>query len=110
MEAFRQKRQINVINMSCNILLPWEAWNNEGIGYLRKTYNNKEIQFACWVSCSNGKKWLYSASNLYGIIINYDNGYSVADSLENAQKSVDDLLIKAGWQLIDKNDKLMVLL
>lgn len=98
--------------MNCNnILLPWQIWDRriEGVWCSRKTFNNKEVRIACWASCNyNGKIWSYAASNLYGIVIDYHNKH-IANSLEDAQKYVDDMLIKAGWRLLDKENKLMVL-
>lgn len=98
-----------------NILLPWEL-NDENV-YIRKCYSNaiKTRFYALgFVGQSpDDKLWQYSAFDLEGKTIfefPTEENVEAVDSKEEAQKIVDDALIKAGWQLLNKEDKLMVLI
>jgi hypothetical protein len=91
------------------ILLPWEHVEN-GI-YSRKGLD-KHRYASVWYF--NDNKYYYNIYDEHRLemvcdykTLNYKENYS---SIKEIQKIADSVLIKNGWRLINKDDKLIVLL
>lgn len=103
-----------------NILLPWRQVDEN---FFIRTKYCSNIHYGWLIGYDNalnpafanhgGYRWIYHAYDLKDESIFKEVGVANSDytfSKDEAQKIVDEALIKAGWKLIDKDDRILVLL